>query len=111
MNPSKREYLQNILLNLISGHQTLLKQKLDQLCDSLTSVKADVEELKESLIFTQNDIDQSFSNLEEKVQGLEKELSSTKVGVSVIQTTEPTWALEIRRKLMDLEYTSRRNNL
>ena len=111
MNPSKREYLQNILLNLVSGHQALLKQKLDQLCDSLTSVKTDVEELKESLIFTQNDIDQRFSNIEEKVQGLEKELSSTKMGVSVIQTTEPTWALEIRRKLVDLEDTSRRNNL
>ena len=111
MNPSKREYLQNILLNLISGHQALLKQKLVQLCDSLTSVKTDVEELKESLIFTQNDIDQRFSNIEEKVQGLEKELSSTKAGVSVIQMTEPTWALEIRRKLVDLEDTSRRNNL
>ena len=31
--------------------------------------------------------------------------------VRVIQTTEPTWALEIRRKLVDLEDRSRRNNL
>ena len=28
-----------------------------------------------------------------------------------IQITEPTWALGIRRKLVDLEDTSRRNNL
>ena len=53
----------------------LPKQRLDQLCDNLTSVKIDVEELKESLSFTQNDIDLRFSNINEKVQSLEKELS------------------------------------
>ena len=46
-----------------------------------------------------------------KVQILEKELSSTKEDVRVIQTTEPTRELEIRRKLVDLEDRSRRNNL
>ena len=99
------------VLDLISGHQALLKQRLDQLCDSLTSVKTDVEELKENLTFTQNDIDKRFSNINEKVQILEKELSSAKEDVRVIQTTEPTWALEIRRKLVNLEDRSRRNNL
>ena len=74
-------------------------------------MKTDIEELKESLSFTQNDIDQRFSNINEKVQGLKKEFSSTKEDVRVIQTTEPTWALEIRRKLVDLEDRSRRNNL
>ena len=98
------------VLDLISG-QVLLKQRLDQLCDSLTSVKTDVEELKESLSFTPNDIDQRFSKINEKVQGLEEELSSTKGDVLVIQPTEPTWAMEIRRKLVDLEDRSRRNNL
>ena len=39
-----------------------------------------------------------------KVQSLEKE----KIGV--IKITEPTWALEICRKLLDLEEKSRRNN-
>ena len=99
------------VLDLISGHQALLKQRLDQLCGSLTSVKTDVEELKESLSFTQNDIDQRFSNINEKVQSLEKELSSTKEDVRVIQMTEPTGTLEMRRKLVDLEDRSRRNNL
>ena len=46
-----------------------------------------------------------------KVQSLEKELISKKEDVGVIQATEPTWTLEIRRKLVDLEYRSRRNNL
>ena len=63
------------VLDLMSGHQALLKQRLDQLCDSLNSVKRDVEEHKESLSFTQNDIDQRFSNINEKVQSLEKERS------------------------------------
>ena len=77
---------------------------LGQLCDSLTSVKTDVEELKESLSFTQNDIDQRFLNTEiKKVQSLEKKLSSTKEEIGVIQTTEATWPLEIRRKLVNLE--------
>ena len=99
------------VLDLISRHQALLKQRLDQLYDSLTSVKKDVEELKEGLSFTQNDIDQRFSNINEKVQSLEEELSSTKEDVRVIQTTEPTWALDIPRKLVDLEDRSTRNNL
>ena len=99
------------VLDLISGHQALLKQRLDQLYDSLTSVKKDVEELKEGLSFTQNDIDQRFSNINEKVQSLEEELSSTKEDVRVIQTTEPTWALDVPRKLVDLEDRSTRNNL
>ena len=102
---------EKLVLDLISGYQALLKQRLEHLCDSLTSVKTDVEELKESLSFTKNDIDQKFSNINEKVQGLEKELSSTKENVCVIQTTEPTWALEICRKLVDLEDRSGRNNL
>ena len=57
---------EKLVLDLISGHQALLKQRLDQLCDSLTLVQIDVEELKESLSFTQNDIDQRFSNINGK---------------------------------------------
>ena len=99
------------VLDPISGHQTLLKQRLDLLFDSPTSVKTDVEELKESLSFTQNDIGQRFPNINEKVQSMERELSSTKEDVRVIQTTEPIWALEIRRKFVDLEDRSRKNNM
>ena len=99
------------VLDLISGHQALLKQALDRLRGSLTPMKLEAEELKESLSFTQNDVDHRFLNLNEKMQNLEKELLSTKEDVGVIQTTEPTWSLEIRRKLVDLKDRSRKNNL
>ena len=103
--------LEKSVLDQISGHQALLKQKLDQLCESLSWVKKDVEELKENLSFTQNDINQRFQNINEKVQSLEKEVILTKQNIGVIKTTEPTWALEIRRKLVDLKDWSIRNNL
>ena len=50
-------------------------------------------------------------NINERVQNLEKELSSIKEDVGVIQTTETTRELEICRKLVDNEDRSRRNNL
>ena len=74
-------------------------------------MKTGVEDFKESPSFTQKHIDQRFLNINEKVQNLEKKLSSTKEDVSIMHTTKPTWALEIRRKLVDLEDKSRRNNL
>ena len=77
------EYKKSVL-DLISGHQALLKQSLDQLCNILTSITSVL------LSFTQNDIDQRFSNMNEKVQSLEKELSSTKEDLGVIQMIEPT---------------------
>ena len=36
--------------DLISGHQALLKQRLDQLCDSLTSVKQTLKNVKKALV-------------------------------------------------------------
>ena len=52
-------------------------------------MKTDAEEFSftqndESLSFIQNDIDQSFPNINEKVQSLEKELSSTKEDVVLL---------------------------
>ena len=102
---------EKLVLFLLSEKQALLKQRIDQLYGNFTSVKTDVEERKESLSFTQNDIEQRFSKINEKVQSLEKELSSKKEDVGLIQTTEPKWALEICRKLVDLEDRSKRNNL
>ena len=74
-------------------------------------MKTDVEEHKESLSFTQNNIEERFWNIYQKVQSLEKELISKKEGVGVIQTIEQTWALKVHRKLMDLEDRSRKNSL
>ena len=56
---------EELVLNLISGHQTLPKQRLEKLYDNLTLVKTEVKEIKESHSFTQNDIDQRFSNKNE----------------------------------------------
>ena len=73
-NETKQEEIfikyEKLVLDVVSGHQALRNQRLDQPCDSLTSVKTDVEELKESLSFTQNNIDQRFPNINKKVQSL-----------------------------------------
>ena len=53
------------VLDLISGHQALRSHRLDKLCDCLTLVKIDVEELNENLSFIQNDIDQRSLNTNE----------------------------------------------
>ena len=42
---------------------------------------------------------------------MEKNLFSLKKDIEVIQTTKPSWAIEIENKLVDLEDRSRRNNL
>ena len=41
--------LEKMVLDLILEHQALLKQRLDQVCNSLTLVKTDVEEPKKAL--------------------------------------------------------------
>ena len=40
------------VLDLVSGHQALLKQNLDQHCDSLTSEKQTLKNLKKALVST-----------------------------------------------------------
>ena len=52
-----------LVLDLTSGHKVLLNHRLDQVFDGLTLVKTDVEEPKEILSFTQDDIDQRFYNI------------------------------------------------
>ena len=38
------------VLDMISGHQILLKQRFDQLCDGLTSVKTDIVDISPKTI-------------------------------------------------------------
>ena len=87
---------EKLVVDLISGHQALLKKSLNQQCDSTTSVKTDIGDFKESPSFTQKHIDQKFLNINERVQNLENELSSIKEDVGVIQMTEPdgNWKFE-----------------
>ena len=42
---------------------------------------------------------------------MEKNLFSLKKDIDIIQTTKPSWAVDIENKLVDLEDRSRRNNL
>ena len=42
---------------------------------------------------------------------METSLFSLKINIEVIQTTKPSWAIEVENKLVDLEACSRRNNL
>ena len=41
---------------------------------------------------------------------MERNLFSQKKDIEVIQTTKPSWAIEIKNKLVDLEDRSRRRN-
>ena len=47
----------------------------------------------------------------EKIQKLQEKVNLMKEELHVIQTTNPSWAIETDAKLIDLEYRSRKNNL
>ena len=67
--------------------------------------------MTKSLEFTQEETEGKFNKLNEKITTLERNLFSLKKDIEVIQTTKPSWAIEIENKLVDLEDRSRRNNL
>ena len=92
------------ILALISGNNSLTNQRPDIL-------SIDINDLKESLEFSQNKYDEKFNNMGDKVQKLEEEIDLMKEELHVIQTTKPWWAIEIDAKLVDLEDRSRWNNL
>ena len=95
---------ENSIMQLISGNTTLTNQRLDNL-------SKEIADLKESLEFTQEETEEKFSKLNEKITSMERNLFSLKKDIEVIQTTKPSWAIEIENKLVDLEDRSRRNNL
>ena len=95
---------ENSIMQLISGNTTLTNQRLDNL-------SKEIADLKESLEFTQEETEGKFSKLNEKITSMERNLFSLKKDIEVIQTTKPSWAIEIKNKLVDLEDRSRRNNL
>ena len=67
--------------------------------------------MTKSLEFTQEETEGKFNKLNEKITTMERNLFSLKKDIEVIQTTKPSWAIEIENKLVDLEDRSRRNNL
>ena len=92
------------ILALISGNNALTNQRIDNL-------SKDINDLKESLEFSQNEYDDKFKNMGDKIQKLEEKINLMKEELHVIQTTKPSWAIETDAKLIDLEDRSRRNNL
>ena len=95
---------ENSIMQLISGNTTLTNQRLDDL-------SKETADLKESMEFTQEETKRKFSKFNEKITSMERNLFSLKKDIEVIQTTKPSWAIEIENKLVDLEDRSRRNNL
>ena len=92
------------ILALISRNNSLTSQRLD-------SLSKDINNLKESLEFSQNEYDNKFKNMGDKVQKLEKETNQMKEELHVIQTTKQSWAIETDAKLVDLENRSKQKNL
>ena len=92
------------ILALKSGNNSLTNQRLDNL-------SKDINDLKESLEFSQNEYDDKFKNMGNKIQKLKEKINLMKEELHVIQTTKPSWAIETDAKLIDLEDRSRRNNL
>ena len=95
---------ENSIMQLISGNPTLTNQRLDNLIK-------EIADLKESLEFTKEETEGKFSTLNEKISTMEKNLFSLKKDIDIIQTTKPSWAIDIENNLVDLEDRSRRNNL
>ena len=78
---------ENSIMQLISGNTTLKIQRLDNL-------SKEIADLKESLEFTQEEIEGKFNELNEKITPTERNLFSLKKDIEVIQTTKPSWAIE-----------------
>ena len=77
----------------------------------LDSLSKDINDFKESLELSQNEHDDKFKNLGDKVQKLEQEINLMKKKLHVTQATKSSWAIETDAKLVDLEDHSRQNNL
>ena len=92
------------ILALISENNSLMNQRLDKL-------SKDINDLKESLEFSQNEYDDKFKNMDEKIQKLEEKINLMKEELHVFQTTKPSWAIKTDAKLIDLGDRSRRNKL
>ena len=72
--------------------------------DKLDVLSREIEDVKSSLEFTQNDMDDKVKIIEINAQKNKKELKE-------IRDIEPGYVQEIRKKVVDLEDRSRRQNL
>ena len=90
------------ILALISANNSLTNQRLDTL---------EINDLSESLEFSQNKYDDKFNNMGDKIQKLEEETNLMKEELHVNQTTKPSWAIKTYTKLVDWEDRHRRSKL
>ena len=92
------------ILALISGNNSLTNQLPDNL-------SKDINDLKESLELSQNEYDDKFKHVGDKIRKLQEEINLMKEELHFIQTTKPSWAIETDAKLIDLDDRSRGNSL
>ena len=74
------------ILALIFGNNSLMKQRL-------ISLSKDINDLKESLEFSQNECDDKFMNMDHKVQKLEEINRMKQEVLVIIQATKPLWVI------------------
>ena len=74
------------ILALIFGKNSLMKQRL-------ISLSKDINDLKESLGFSQNECDDKFMNMDHKVQKLEEINRMKQELLVIIQATKPLWVI------------------
>ena len=74
------------ILALIFGKNPLMKQRL-------ISLSKDINDLKESLEFSQNECDDKFMNMDHKVQKLEEINRMKQELLVIIQATKPLWVI------------------
>ena len=84
------------ILALISENNALTNQRIDNL-------SKDINDLKESLEFSQNEYDDKFKNMGDKIQKLEEKVNLMREEAHVTQTTKSSWAIERDAKLINLE--------
>ena len=74
------------ILALIFGNNSLMKQRI-------ISLSKDINDLKESLEFSQNECDDKFMNMDHKVQKLEEINRMKQELLVIIQATKPLWVI------------------
>ena len=68
----------------------------------LESLSKDINNLNKSLEFSQNEYNEKFNNMGDKVQKLEEEINLRKEELHVIQTTQVSRAIKTDAKLVEL---------
>ena len=76
-NPEMFHKQEQSILALISGNNSLTNQRLDNL-------SKDINDMKESLKFSQNEYDDKFKNVGDKIQNLEEKINLMEKELRVI---------------------------